>query len=92
MASLAAILTKSGVAKSGSPKLILITFTPFSFNSFPSLAIARVSDSDNFCTLWERKFIQHDPRKMCYLPRISDLCQIVDEESFFKNVSYLKFT
>jgi dTDP-4-dehydrorhamnose reductase len=48
------LASKSGVAKSGSPKLILMTLTPFSLSSFPKRAMARVSDSANFSTRFDK--------------------------------------
>ena len=49
----AATFIKSGVSKSGSPKLRGITLCPFSFNSLLILAMANVADSDNLFNLSE---------------------------------------
>ena len=48
---------KSGVLKSGSPRLKLITSTPLFFNSLAFAAIARVAEEGKFSILSESLFI-----------------------------------
>ena len=54
---MAASFIKSGVLKSGSPRLKLITSTPLFFNSLALAAIARVAEEGKFSILSESLFI-----------------------------------
>ena len=54
MASMPACLAETGVLKSGSPMLRLMTSMPWAFSSRLLLVMAKVADSAMFNTLFER--------------------------------------